>query len=489
MTRDRRIIPFCPTPRLAGVVLLAAALLGLSLLYGGATPMGILLGRLAVAVLGLLAALAAASGGGTKAALWLVAAFGLLAGQALLQSASWPAGFVGLVSPEHARLAGLAREVLAPDETSALLPLSLSPALSRTYAARCLVLGLAVLAACVVCADGSRGGAGSGRRYRRVLMGTIGGTALLQLGLGLVPYVRGEVPRLRGTYVNPDHLATLLEMGFACALGCVLWTATSKRWAGLPDRRAIWVIVATAVVVLTVAGLTLTGSRAALAAVVVAAIVELLFLLGGTDRKRALLALAIPVTGVAGFLAWVGPGRFFERLSTTTLADVAWSERLLVWTDSWDLVRRFPVLGTGLGTFRDAYPMVQRPQLGGTVWIKAHNEYVELLATGGVLGGAVAAFALGWLAWSLRRRALTARVSEDRWFAVAVLGCIAATGVHAAFDFGLSLLGNALGLAALTGAALAIRPGPAAKTAPSGSQASSKRGGGPDREVSQRRSR
>ena len=73
------------------------------------------------------------------------------------------------------------------------------------------------------------------------------------------------------------------------------------------------------------------------------------------------------------------------RVLTTSLDDVSWTARLREYAAILDLWQRFPLLGSGLATFRDAFPQVQPRELQGTWW-HAHSDLLELLATTGAVG-------------------------------------------------------------------------------------------------------
>jgi tetratricopeptide (TPR) repeat protein len=78
--------------------------------------------------------------------------------------------------------------------------------------------------------------------------------------------------------------------------------------------------------------------------------------------------------------------------------------RFIVWKGAWEIFKNYPVLGSGVESF--AYSFYQyRPLelLKTTEWDflynKAHNEYVNILATTGIFGLAVYLILLGSVAW------------------------------------------------------------------------------------------
>ncbi len=61
------------------------------------------------------------------------------------------------------------------------------------------------------------------------------------------------------------------------------------------------------------------------------------------------------------------------------------SGRFPVYLDSLGIIRSFPMFGTGFGTFIDVYPAFRTVQ-GEVLFDHAHNDYLELLADGGLTG-------------------------------------------------------------------------------------------------------
>ena len=79
---------------------------------------------------------------------------------------------------------------------------------------------------------------------------------------------------------------------------------------------------------------------------------------------------------------------------------------------------------------------------------QAHNDYLELLASGGVIGVAIGA----WFAVALIKQALRALAATDRFYRAAAFGAvigIAGVAVHSLFDFGIHITINALVFLAL----------------------------------------
>lgn len=370
----------------------------------------------------------------------------------LVQSAAWPPSWISRLSSGHAELYAGAQAVAGGQAVAYSLSLS-------SWASRSAALSWAAAAALLAAAAV----AGGWRGNRRLLGGALGLAALFQVIFGARLWAArairlwgvelpGEPSRLRGTFVNPNHLACFLEIALAVTFALAWWSLARARQEEQPERKLIlwagpillWLALFT--------GLAFTGSRAGLAAALAAAAVQGALVAAMTRSLRPLVLGGTLAAAGLGTVALVGLWEGFGRFMARSTFDVALGERAQVYAASVDLWREFPWLGTGLGTFREAFPMVQPPGLAGAWW-HAHSDPLELLVTAGLVGVVLVAAGLAGLVARLRRVLLAGARSEDRAAALAALGALAAVGVHELVDFGLSLPANAAALAVLCGAA------------------------------------
>ncbi len=392
-------------------------------------------------------------------------ALGAIALLGTLQALAWPAGLVGWISPEHLEAHRATAEMIGKGKgeviSSGAPHLSLAPEVSRRVA-----LGWAALAALVAVA----GVVGRHRWHRRALAGGLLAAAFFQIFYGARRWLSGlttiwgvEVPgssdRLRGTFVNPDHLALFLEIGLAVVFAWSWWalrqSARRHRW----ERRLLLVGPPLICWCFLFVALAFTGSRAGLVAAVIGVAVQtfLLLWLDGRHRWRAVgVGLGAVVIGLLAI--GVTGARFgFGRLLATSPYEVTFGARFEAIRSSLTLWQEYPWLGTGLGTFRDAFPVVQPLTIRGGSWRHAHSDVVELGVTTGVLGCLLFATGLAFLLVHLVRVLRWGWSSEDRAAGLAALGAIAAVGAHEWVDFGLTMPANSLALAVVCGAAAAAR--------------------------------
>lgn len=179
------------------------------------------------------------------------------------------------------------------------------------------------------------------------------------------------------------------------------------------------------------------------------------------------LSLALILLGIAMALkrrAGRGRGLIMAAIAGTLLLSVGWSGwepifarfdqirddqgdisegRLDAWKDSMGIIRDFPLVGTGSGTFFHAHKAYRHATAGRKFFVHAHNDYIEIAAGSGLIGLACfAAFVTHVLA-SVGRY----RKRRDGYVIYLYLGAI--TGlisflIHCIVEFNLQIGANRL---------------------------------------------
>lgn len=331
---------------------------------------------------------------------------------------------------------------------------SVAPSASRSAAAFWLMCAATVSAACVL---------GARTRARRIFFVGLVAGALFQAVYGGQRIsgdatriwgreVAGDAGRLRGTFVNPDHLAFFLGLVLPLLLAAIWWRWRRRRsgdalgWT-LPFLVLLWVALFVA--------LALTGSRAGLLTALGVVCLQAL-LVGSLDRqwRTGLLVAGLAAVALTS-LWWLSlEGQALGRLLGTSRFELQWNQRLEAYQGAFELWAAAPLFGAGLGGFRQAFPGVQPEGLPGEWW-HAHSDVIELAVTTGVLGVAVLAVA-GTLYLVRLLGALRSRRSETRAAALAVLGSTAAATVHSLADFSLTLPANAVAFSVILGCGSAL---------------------------------
>ena len=437
--------------------LLVAVIVFAPLPFGAVTPMP----RAVLQVLALLAFATAFTGCPEPRRLavvrWPLVALVGIAVIGILQSLPWPHLLASHLAPGVVAQWDTAVDVLEESPPLAV-PLSIAPEVSRRTA-----LHWMAVAACLGAAALQGRERGARRLLGLGLLTSAGFQILYGARTGASDRIWGvEVPgdagRLRGTFVNPDHFALYQSIALAFAAAWLWWAlrrvlrGDSKAGPEGHVLRAAPPVLAFGVVFV---GLAFSGSRAGSIAAVLALLAQGQVLAARTRRWQWGLAALGAVALGTGALALFGWRRGLGRWLETSAYEIGWNARLRVWAETIELWSMAPLSGTGLGTFRQAFPLVQPTALPGT-WNHAHNDVLELLATVGPLGWLLLAGALVGLGRRLWRVVRRGRRSEDRAIGLGAAGAAVAVLLHSCADFGLTIPANAFTLALALGLACGV---------------------------------
>lgn len=205
----------------------------------------------------------------------------------------------------------------------------------------------------------------------------------------------------------------------------------------LRNPRVLWICSALGLMLTAVA---FSGSRGGLLALVGTAVlcgVLGRLRLGSSFRLGPSLVVAAVVMALS---TWFGIDLVKDRLATLESGE-AFESRLPLWLRSLPIVPNFPIWGTGYGTFGYLEPMYRRDDpstvgLGPVCFDHAHNDYLEILVEGGVVGlglvalAIVATFRAGYRSLTLNRG------SRQAGLALGVLFAFTALALHSFGEFG-----------------------------------------------------
>ncbi len=249
-----------------------------------------------------------------------------------------------------------------------------------------------------------------------------------------------------GPFINRNHFACYVNLCFGLGLGALLAIAAAaaggnRAYAspGLLRRpELLWVGSALG---LMLAASVLCLSRGGLLSLLAAAVPCLLLVLARRTRPSWGLFTGLLAAAVAlGLVAWLGLGAVEARLATLWKGQALEDARWPLWRRTLSLAGDFPVWGSGYGTYQYLEPL-RRPPASGLdfAYEHAHNDYLELLVEGGVLGLALALAAVG-LAYGRGARAYLR--SRNAGEAGLILGALFGFGtvlVHSLGDFGMHI--------------------------------------------------
>ncbi|MCE5236928.1 O-antigen ligase family protein [bacterium] len=309
------------------------------------------------------------------------------------------------------------------------------------------------------------------RTWRAALWALVGGGIVLSV-LGLREYVRtvfflGAVDwRVFGPMVNPNAAAGYLLVTLFPVAALLLGSQSRGSADGVsPVRTGHAVpagtdlstgrpryaeIAALFSLVLMFATLLLTGSKAALGALLVGIVLFGLLGLSGNRRAQAAVIGVAVLTVVAAFL--------LPPIRVRLLSAFGWQShstvfRLYTWQGTLHMIQARPWLGFGAGTFEHIFP---RFAIAGFTRA-AHQSFLQLAAETGVPG---LLLGLAWGVLVLRRLWQTARSGDllVRLVAAAALAGLTASALQELFDYAWYVPGVAYSFFALAGIALAAAP-------------------------------
>lgn len=305
--------------------------------------------------------------------------------------------------------------------------------------------------------------------------------------------------RITGTYVNPNHFAHYAAIVLPLAVFLAATAFYEAAPQGVRLRRRLARIVETKLplfasgVLLAAACLTavlVASSRGALLAIIVAFTAAAALLMRPRRHRRrhalfafakvALLAIAT-LALISGLAVFLGTERTVGRFMPLANEQANLVGRRSTIAAAFAIWKRFPIFGSGLGTFENAVAQVQSTDLAWT-YNHAHDDYAEIAATTGVLGIAVALVAIvaGYVVL-VRAVVRDGQPWQRRAFGIAAATSIGIALVHALVDFNFFIPANPATLAAIAGAAVATKParGAASNSASPDSRAAAPRDAAP----------
>jgi len=243
-----------------------------------------------------------------------------------------------------------------------------------------------------------------------------------------------------GPYVNSNHFAGYIGMLIPLSVG-YLFTLGSKYSLSLKSLLLFAILV--------MAGALFSSSSRAGIISTLLSLIFMGFLI--VKLKSAKIEKQIPFAFVVLFLiglAWFGSSHIVDSLSH--LNDPSWEARLWVWKGTIKIIKDFPFLGTGFGTFVHIFPKYRLPETK-VFFSYAHNDFLELLSEGGVLGFLLITISLFFFLKNTVKLLFSRR---DTWainLTVGSLSSLFGIFIFSFFDFNLHIPANVVLLCVIVG--------------------------------------
>lgn len=266
------------------------------------------------------------------------------------------------------------------------------------------------------------------------------------MGVLWVDYIVQYQGNSRGTFINRNHLAGFLEMGWPLGLGALLAMGNWSQQFRLndlleSDRPHLQLLLAIAMAIMLLA-LLFSRSRAGISGAIVGFITFVLLM---RSANRGLpFSFWLIIVAVFGLISFYSSSMGFESILERFFRVSTDTSRLNFWQDSWVIVKEHP-LGTGLGTFKQIFPVYNESSISEKQVVYAHNDYIQLLVEAGWIG--FLALVGGFTFFMVRsiRKVKSLDIPEDplRFFlAVGALSGLVSIAFHSFFDFNLQIPAN-----------------------------------------------
>lgn len=292
------------------------------------------------------------------------------------------------------------------------------------------------------------------RLQRRFVLGTLLAASIVHVGYAALTQqdrtAEQYADRMHGLFVNPNHFAGYLQIALAIAFAFI-WTevltgrdrlapkmeraiAIEKRMIPLAWRIIAWVVIAV--------GIGFSESRMGIVAAALTLILLLILSIAHQRSKQRRLRAAGIAFGLIGlaivFVGTITKDAPLVRFLAADPRDPAAEVRSQIWSASVDAWKQFPHLGSGLGTFREAFRRVQPPELAGMVE-QAHSDPLQLLVTGGWVSFALGLIAVAMLFVVFIRGWAKQQHREESAIALAAVAALFALVVHGLAEFNFSI--------------------------------------------------
>ncbi len=234
-----------------------------------------------------------------------------------------------------------------------------------------------------------------------------------------------------GPYVNVNHFAGFIELTAPVGLALLAFRGVRRDLVPLTGLLTI----------VPIGALILTGSRGGILSFLfeIGLLVALVWNLRA--RRARAGAFAIVVLAAGALIAWLGAGKTMERFTQLRPEEVTLARRWSMFKGSARIFLAHPVGGTGLGTLVVVYPKYET-MYDGRLVDHSHNDYIEMLADTGILGGLCGLAFLYLLFTSAFARFESEQGHFSLAFHAGALVACAGILLHSVVDFNLHIPAN-----------------------------------------------
>jgi|Deesub1362B_J571_1020462.scaffolds.fasta_scaffold00082_48 O-antigen ligase/tetratricopeptide (TPR) repeat protein len=249
-----------------------------------------------------------------------------------------------------------------------------------------------------------------------------------------------------GPFVNRNHYAFLMTMVFPLLIGLLFYYRPYTGYTSLKARIVeflihrrfnIYTLVGFGSIVVATS-VFLSLSRGGIVSLSLAMVFfgALYYLVEKNKTGRLIIGISLLIMFSVGWFGWEPIIDRFGKLGILRgeISDL----RPQIWRDSLQIIDDFPLTGTGFGTYMKIYPSYRT--VGGTKKVDhAHNDYIELLVEGGLIGAAGFLIFVGTVVYSGIKGVFTKRSRLSRLVCIGALSGLLGALLHSFTDFSLHI--------------------------------------------------
>jgi len=318
----------------------------------------------------------------------------------LFQMISLPLGILKSISPKTFAL----RSTLSLEPSASSFPLSFFPFLTRIeffkwftlVALFIFLLGWKPL--------------GQSDRTKKQLLIAVMTVGVLESLYGMFEFFSGHQHILylkgpdsvTGTFINRNYFAGYLLMVIPLSIGFLFSRETTQtnqfdgwrhRLSSLDGKT---LLIGFGVIVM-ILGLLFSASRMGILSLLLSFSL-ISFLLRNPEKGKRFSKTVVLIFGLAVlWAAWIGLDAVISRFFTAS-EDI--TSRSMIWLNTFQIFKDFPLFGSGLGTFVQVFPMYRSFHITGLV-THSENDFLQLLSEVGALGTGLLAILFFFLAWKV----------------------------------------------------------------------------------------
>ncbi|MFB3887575.1 MAG: O-antigen ligase family protein [Thermodesulfobacteriota bacterium] len=298
---------------------------------------------------------------------------------------------------------------------------------------------------------------GLGRRRMRYFILVIMSVGILESLYGMFEFFSGHrhilnlegeslVSSVTGTFTNRNYFAGYLLMVIPLSLAYLfsreqIQDVRSEGWRSLLSFFDGGTLLISFGIIVMMLGLLFSASRMGMMSLLLSfSLIHFLFFRGSRRPRRISKGLGLFFSLAVLWAAAIGLDAVISRFFTSSEDfEIRWK----IWANTFQILKDFPLLGTGLGTFVHIFPMYLSFPLWGLV-SHTENDFLQLASEVGILGIGIL-LTLFIILFSKAISGIRSRRSRDpqRSIGIACLVGIIALMIHSLLERNLQIPANA----------------------------------------------